>query len=115
MEVITMNNENSESSERLPICNEIYNIASSGFDGLYEEMSENKALNIALYKILDDGFDINASLEVRSAMNNALALLRTQETTLKALDSSIDNVSDKLMNIVYKYTKSKTEEAIKNE
>ncbi len=110
-----MNNENSESSERLPICNEIYNIASSGFDGLYEEMSENKALNIALYKILDDGFDINASLEVRSAMNNALALLRTQETTLKALDSSIDNVSDKLMNIVYKYTKSKTEEAIKNE
>ena len=110
-----MNNENSESSERLPICNEIYNIASSGFDGLYEEMSENKALNIALYKILDDGFDINASLEVRSAMNNALALLRTQETTLKALDSSIDNVSDKLMNIVYKYTKSKTEEAIKSE
>lgn len=110
-----MNNENSESSERLPICNEIYNIASSGFDGLYEEMSENRALNIALYKILDDGFDINASLEVRSAMNNALALLRTQETTLKALDSSIDNVSDKLMNIVYKYTKSKTEEAIKNE
>lgn len=110
-----MNNENSESSERLPICNDIYNIASSGFDGLYEEMSENKALNIALYKILDDGFDINASLEVRSAMNNALALLRTQETTLKALDSSIDNVSDKLMNIVYKYTKSKTEEAIKNE
>lgn len=110
-----MNNENSESSERLPICNEIYNIASSGFDGLYEEMSENRALNIALYKILDDGFDINASLEVRSAMNNALALLRTQETTLKALDSSIDNVSDKLMNIVYKYTKSKTEEAIKSE
>lgn len=110
-----MNNENSESSERLPICNEIYNIASSGFDGLYKEMSENRALNIALYKILDDGFDINASLEVRSAMNNALALLRTQETTLKALDSSIDNVSDKLMNIVYKYTKSKTEEAIKNE
>lgn len=110
-----MNNENSESRERLPICNEIYNIASSGFDVLYEEMSENKALNIALYKILDDGFDINASLEVRSAMNNALALLRTQETTLKALDSSIDNVSDKLMNIVYKYTKSKTEEAIKNE
>ena len=110
-----MNNENSESSERLPICNEIYNIASSGFDGLYEEMSENKALNIALYKILDDGFDINASLEIRYAMNNALALLRTQETTLKALDSSIDNVSDKLMNIVYKYTKSKTEEAIKNE
>lgn len=110
-----MNNENSESSERLPICNEIYNIASSGFDGLYEEMSENKALNIALYKILDDGFDINASLEVRSAMNNALALLRTQETTLKALDSSIDNVSDKLMNIVYKYTKSKTEEVFKNE
>jgi len=106
---------NSESSERLPICNEIYNIASSGFGVLYEEMSENKALNIALYKILDDGFDINASLEVRSAMNNALALLRTQETTLKALDSSIDNVSDKLMNIVYKYTKSKTEEAIKNE
>lgn len=110
-----MNNENSESSERLLICNEIYNIASSGFDGLYEEMSENRALNIALYKILDDGFDINASLEVRFAMNNALALLRTQETTLKALDSSIDNVSDKLMNIVYKYTKSKTEEAIKNE
>lgn len=110
-----MNNENSESSERLSICNEIYNIASSGFDILYEEMSENKALNIALYKILDDGFDINASLEVRFAMNNALALLRTQETTLKALDSSIDNVSDKLMNIVYKYTKSKTEEAIKNE
>lgn len=110
-----MNNENSESSERLPICNEIYTIASSGFDVLYEEMSENRALNIALYKILDDGFDINASLEVRSAMNNALALLRTQETTLKALDSSIDNVSDKLMNIVYKYTKSKTEEAIKSE
>ena len=110
-----MNNENSESNERLLICNEIYNIASSGFDGLYEEMSENRALNIALYKILDDGFDINASLEVRSAMNNALALLRTQETTLKALDSSIDNVSDKLMNIVYKYTKSKTEEAIKSE
>ena len=110
-----MNNENRESSVRLSICIEIYYIASSGFDGLYEEMSENKALNIALYKILDDGFDINASLEVRSAMNNALALLRTQETTLKALDSSIDNVSDKLMNIVYKYTKSKTEEAIKNE
>lgn len=110
-----MNNENSESSERLSICNEIYNIASSGFDGLYEEMSENKALNIALYKILDDGFDTKASLEVKTAMNNALALLRTQEATLKALDSSIDNVSDKLMDIVHKYNKNKTEEVFKNE
>lgn len=106
---------NSESSERLPICNEIYDIANSGFDALYEEMSESQALNIALYKILDDGFDTNASLEVKTAMNNALALLRTQETTLKALDSSIDNISDKLMDIVYKYTKSKTEEVLKNE
>ena len=110
-----MNNENSESSERLPICNEIYNIASSGFDALYKEMSETQALNVALYKILDDGFDTTASLEVKTAMNNALALLRTQETTLKALDSSIDNVSDKLMDIVHKYNKNKTEEVFKNE
>ena len=96
---------NSESSERSAVCSEIYDITSSGFDVLYKEMSENKALNIALYKILDDGFDTKASLEVKTAMNNALALLRTQEATLKALDSSIDNVSDKLMDIVHKYNK----------
>ena len=106
---------NSESSERSAVCSEIYDIANSGFDVLYKEMSENKALNIALYKILDDGFDTTASLEVKTAMNNALALLRTQETTLKALDSSIDNVSDKLMDIVHKYNKNKTEEVFKNE
>lgn len=106
---------NSESGERSAICSDIYDIANSGFDALYKAMSENKALNIALYKILDDGFDTKASLEVKTAMNNALALLRTQETTLKALDSSIDNVSDKLMDIVYKYKKNKTEEAIKSE
>lgn len=93
----------SENNELSPILSNIYNIANSGFDALYKAMSESQALNLALYKILDDGFDTKASLEVRSAMNNALALLRTQETTLKALDSSIDNVSDELMNIVYKY------------
>ncbi len=96
---------NSESGERSAICSDIYDIANSGFDALYKEMSETQALNVALYKILDDGFDTTASLEVKTAMNNALALLRTQETTLKALDSSIDNVSDKLMDIVHKYKK----------
>ena len=106
---------NNESSERSAVCSEIYNIANSGFDALYKAMSESQALNLALYKILDDGFDTKASLEVRSAMNNALALLRTQETTLKALDNSIDSISNKLMDIVYKYTKSKTEEVLKNE
>lgn len=100
---------NSENNELSPILSNIYDIANSGFDALYEAMSENKALNIALYKILDDGFDTTASLEVKTAMNNALALLRTQETTLKALDSSIDNVSDKLMDIVHKYNKNKTD------
>lgn len=108
---------NNESSERLAICNEIFDIADVGFDVFYEKISENQALNIALCKILDDGFDIHASLEVRSAINNALALLRTQETALKALNSSIDNVSEKLVNIVrkYEYDKSKPEEVFKNE
>ena len=106
---------NSENNELSPILSNIYDIANSGFDVLYKEILENKALNIALYKILDDGFDTTASLEVKTAMNNALALLRTQETTLKALDSSIDNVSDKLMDIVHKYNKNKTEEVFKNE
>ncbi len=102
-----MNSENSENNELSPILSSIYDIANSGFDVLYKAMSESQALNLALYKLLDDGFDTKASLEVKTAMNNALALLRTQETTLKTLDSSIDNVSDELMDIVYKYKNKK--------
>lgn len=98
-----MNSKESENSDILPIFSEIYDIACGDFEVFYEKISENKALNIALCKILDDGFDTNASLEVKTAMDTALALLRTQETTLKALDSSIDNVSNKLMDIIYKY------------
>lgn len=101
-----------------PICNEIYSIINDDVTNFDEKMYETRILNNVLSKVTNDVFDkavedmlpkmindtYNEKVEdVKTGIENILALLSIQSTMLKSLEKHMEDISDKFIKIIHKY------------
>lgn len=85
--------------EYTPEQNKLFNIANDDIGEVYRSVSEQQALNAAIYMMTDNAADI-ADTDTREMINNALYLLNLQEERLEVLKNSVDNVVNKLFELI---------------
>lgn len=100
--------------EFTPQESKIYDIINDDIGVVYLKMSEHKALNLAIYRMVDDVDDYKIDPRVRAIINNVIALLNLQEALLAALDKDVDNVVEKLSDVIH-HSDKETEEAHSSE
>lgn len=77
----------------------IWDIVNGDLSLVYAKLSEHKALNLALYQMVDDAVDRDTDRKVRTAINNAISLLTIQEDLFLSLEKAIDNVMNRLTDL----------------
>lgn len=77
----------------------IWDIVNGDLSLVYAKLSEHKALNLALYRMVDDAVDRGTDRKVRKAIDNAISLLTIQEELFLSLEKIMDSVMNKLTDL----------------
>lgn len=76
--------------------NKIWDIVNGDLSLVYAKLSEHKALNLALYRMVDDAVDRGTDQKVRKEIDNAVSLLNIQANLFLSLEKAMDNILNKL-------------------